>query len=143
MFVLGSTGEGTSLSPELWTEVVRRSCAQVAGRVPVLVGVSHTCFSTTLRLAEVAREGGASGLVLAPPYYLVAGQSDLLAYLEHLLPQLPLPVLLYNAPSFTKLSFQPETVRRALGLPNLVGLKDSSGAQNLFPSFALCLEGPP
>ncbi len=132
LFVLGSTGEGPSLSPELWTEVVRQSCARVAGRVPVLVGISHTCFSTTLRLASLAKEAGAAGLVLAPPYYLFAGQPDLLAYLEHLLPQLPLPVLLYNAPIFTKLSFQPETVRRALGLPNLVGLKDSSGDRMYF-----------
>jgi 4-hydroxy-tetrahydrodipicolinate synthase len=143
LFVLGSTGEGPSLSLELWAEVLRQSCARVAGRVPVLVGISHTCFSTTLRFASLAKEAGASGLVLAPPYYLFAGQPDLLAYLEHLLPQLPLPVLLYNAPSFTKLSFQPETVRRALGLPNLVGLKDSSGDRIYFHHLRFALRDHP
>ena len=151
LFLLGSTGEGPSVPPDLWAEVVRQSCAQVAGRVPVLVGISHTCFSTTLRLAEQASDAGAAGLVLAPPYYLWAGQSDILAYLEHLLPRLPLPVLIYNVPVLTKISFEPETVRKALGIPNLVGLKDSSGDRIYFhhvrfavrehPEFSL-LTGP-
>jgi dihydrodipicolinate synthase/N-acetylneuraminate lyase len=40
--------------------------------------------------------------------------------------KLPLPTLLYNAPSFTKLSYAPSTVQVLADLPQVVGLKDSS-----------------
>lgn len=60
-----------------------------------------------------------------------------------MLPQLPLPVLLYNAPSFTKLSFHPEAVPRALGLPNQVGLKDISGDRIYFHHLRFALRDHP
>jgi 4-hydroxy-tetrahydrodipicolinate synthase len=66
-------------------------------------------------------------VVLAPPYYFPAGQVELLEYIEHLVPELPLPLFLYNMPSYTKAVFEPETVQAAVNVPGIVGLKDSSG----------------
>jgi 4-hydroxy-tetrahydrodipicolinate synthase len=48
-------------------------------------------------------------------------------YLAHLVAELPLPLFLYNMPALTKVSFELETVRRALDEPRIIGLKDSSG----------------
>jgi 4-hydroxy-tetrahydrodipicolinate synthase len=70
--------------------------------------------------------------VLAPPYYFPAGQSELLEYLKHLTPELPLPLLLYNMPSYTKLVFEPKTVRAAAGINGIVGIKESSGDMTYF-----------
>ena len=47
-------------------------------------------------------------------------------YLDHLVPELPLPLFLYNMPALTKVSFEMETVRRAMDEPRIIGLKDSS-----------------
>ena len=49
-----------------------------------------------------------------------------------LAPDLPLPFFLYNMPSHTKVAFEPETVRRLADLPNVHGLKDSSGDLDYF-----------
>lgn len=127
LFALGTTGEAPSLSYRLRKELVRRTCTQVAGRVPVLVGITDTASVESRNMAECAAAAGACGVVLAAPYYFPAGQPELLEYLEHLVPTLPLPVMLYNMPSHTKLVFEPETVRAALHIPGVIGLKDSSG----------------
>ena len=44
LFLLGTTGEGPGLSHRLRRELIDRACRQVAGRVPVLVGISDPAF---------------------------------------------------------------------------------------------------
>jgi 4-hydroxy-tetrahydrodipicolinate synthase len=126
LFILGTTGEGPSLSYRLRCQLIDRVCEQVAGRVPVLVGISDTSLVESLNLADYAADAGAQAVVLAPPYYFPTGQTELLRYVEHIAAESPLPVFLYNLPSHTKLSFAPETLRRLIDVPNVVGLKDSS-----------------
>lgn len=126
LFLLGTTGEAPSLSHRLRKEIVQRAMDQIKERIPVLVGITDTSFDESINLAEYAAEKGASAVVLAPPYYFPAGQLELLEYLEHLVPQLPLPLFLYNMPTHTKLFFEPETVKAASEIPGVIGLKDSS-----------------
>src|SRR5437762_5606496 len=127
IFILGTTGEAPSLSYRLRHELIERTCRQVAGRAPVLVGITDTAFVESVNLARAAAKAGARALVLAAPYYFPAGQPELLEYLQHIAPELPLPVFLYNMPANTKLAFEPGTIRRAMDIPNIIGLKDSSG----------------
>ncbi len=126
LFLLGTTGEGPSLSSKLKYEMVETSCRQVAGRVPVLVGITDTSFAESLRLAEHAADCGADAVVLAPPYYFPAGQPELLEYLNHLAPKLPLPLFLYNMPAMTKVDIEVDTLRQASEIDGIVGFKDSS-----------------
>jgi 2-dehydro-3-deoxy-D-pentonate aldolase len=127
LFVLGTTGEGASLSRELQLEVVRLSCQWTAERVPVLVGITDSACAESIRLAHAAAEAGAAAVVVAPPYYFRYSQSDLLYYLERLADEVTLPLVLYNMPQFTKIEYAVDTVRRASEIPSVIGLKDSSG----------------
>lgn len=127
IFLLGTTGEFSSLGHQMRQEIIRRTCAQVNRRVPVLAGISDTAISESLRLADTAVEAGADAVVVAAPYYFQHSQDDLLRYLELMTSRLTLPLFLYNIPHLTKTSFEPETVRRAADLPGVVGLKDSTG----------------
>lgn len=126
LFILGTTGEGPSLSYRLRKELIERTCRQVKGRVPVLVGITDTAFHESLNVARWSADAGADSLVVAPPYYLPEGQPELQEYLDHLVPELPLPLFLYNMPALTKVAIEPETVRRAMDEPRIIGLKDSS-----------------
>ena len=149
LFILGTTGEGPSLSYRLRQKLINRTCAQVVGRVPVLVGITDTSFVESVNLACKAQEAGAQALVLAAPCYFPMSQPELLEYLERLAPELP--VFLYNMPTHTKVPFEVETVRQAADIPNIIGLKDSAAnmiyfhtLQRLFksrPDFSL-LVGP-
>jgi 4-hydroxy-tetrahydrodipicolinate synthase len=132
LFILGTTGEGPSLSYPLRRELVERTCRQVQGRVPVLVGITDTAFVESVNLARHAATAGADALVIAPPYYFTEGQPELEEYLDHLVAELPLPLFLYNAPMNTKVSYGLGAVRRAMDLPQVIGLKDSSRDMNYF-----------
>jgi 2-dehydro-3-deoxy-D-pentonate aldolase len=127
IFLLGSTGEFASLGREMRQDIIRRTCAQVNRRVPVLVNLSDTAIAESLRLADTAVEAGADAVVLNAPYYFEHSQHDLLRYVEQVTKRVALPLFLYNIPHLTKTSFEPQTVRRAADLPGVVGLKDSTG----------------
>jgi 4-hydroxy-tetrahydrodipicolinate synthase len=132
LFLLGSTGEAPSLSYRLRRELVERVCEQVAGRVPILVGITDTSFAEAVQMAEWAGECEAQAVVLAPPCYFVASQGELHDYCRRLAAAVGLPLYLYNMPGLTKVQFEPETVARLLEAPEIVGLKDSSAQMIYF-----------
>ena len=143
LFILGTTGEAPSLSHRLRGEFVERVCTQVNGRVPVLVGITDTSFVESLNLAQKAAKAGADGLVLAAPYYFPAGQAELLEYLQHLVPRVSLPVLLYNMPNRPQAVFDADIVQKAAELPGIVGLKDSSANMMYFRLLQVVMGGRP
>jgi dihydrodipicolinate synthase/N-acetylneuraminate lyase len=136
LFILGTTGEGPGLSYRLRREVVERVCKQVNHRVSVLVGITDTAFVESVNMARVAADSGADAVVLAPPYYLPEAQPELQEYLDHLVPELPLPLYIYNMPALTKVHIELDTVRWAMDNPRIIGLKDSSGDLNYFKAAA-------
>lgn len=143
LFILGTTGEGPSLPYALRRDLVSETCALVRGRVPVLVGVTDTAYGELIAMAEHAAAAGASAVVVAPPPYFTATQGELLGYLQRVATAAPLPVLLYNIPSHTKVFIEANTVRRAAELPNVIGLKDSSGDLTHFHRVQLLLAERP
>jgi 4-hydroxy-tetrahydrodipicolinate synthase len=132
LFLLGTCGEGPSLSGRLQRELVERACQQVGGRVPVLVGITDSSLAATVAMARHAAEAGAAAVVTAAPFYYPISQNELVAYAEQLAAASPLPVMLYNMPALTKVTFAPETVRRLMDRPRVIGLKDSSGDIDYF-----------
>lgn len=134
LFILGTTGEEQSLSYGIRKQMIQESARINHGRLPLLVCVTDTSIVESIRLAGVAADCGADGVVSAPPYYFATGQPELAQFYEELIPQLPLPVFLYNMPSHVKVSFAPDTVRRIARLEQVVGFKDSSANAVYFQS---------
>ena len=126
IFILGTTGEGPSLSYAVRKQLISETCRIVNKKVPVLVGITDTSFDGTLEIANHAKKVGADALVVAPPYYFPIAQEEMGDYLESLVPMLPLPFMLYNMPSCTKLHLSIDVIRRAKEL-GAIGIKDSSG----------------
>ncbi|MCC6493915.1 MAG: dihydrodipicolinate synthase family protein [Pirellulales bacterium] len=140
LFLLGTCGEGVSLSHRLQRELVERVCRQTANRVRVLACVTDTSPGETAALIQFAAEAGADTVVVAPPFYLPLSQSELSDYLLNLAAQSPLPVMLYNMPDLTKIPIEISTVRRLMDHPRVIGVKDSSG--NLAYFEQLCRLSP-
>ena len=143
IFILGTTGEGPSVSYRLRREFIERVCKLAGGRVPILVGITDTAFVESVNVARHSADVGASALVVAPPYYLPEAQPELREYIDHLVPELPLPLFLYNMPALTKVSFELETVRQAMDNPRIIGLKDSSGDLAYYRSAAALIKQRP
>ncbi len=143
LFILGTTGEAPGLSYRLRAELIERTCKQVARRLPVLVGITDTAFTEAVNLATTARKFGAQAVVASAPYYFPASQVELLSFVEHLAAEVPLPLLLYNAPTNTGHTFEPSTVLRAADIPNVIGLKDSGGNMTYFHSVVELVKNRP
>jgi len=143
LFVLGTTGEEQSLSYDVRKQMIRESCRINRGRLPLLACITDTSIVESIKLARVAADCGADGVVSAPPYYFATGQPELAQFYEELVPQLPLPVFLYNMPSHVKVSFAPDTVRRIAELDQVVGFKDSSANAVYFQSVMYKMQHRP
>ena len=126
LFILGTTGEAPSLTYDLRKEFIKRTCELTNKRIPVMVGITDTSFEGSLEIAEYSQKVGVDAVVVAPPFYMPISQSELVVYLKNLIPKSPLPLLLYNMPSHTKLHMKIETVKIGQQL-GAIGIKDSSG----------------
>lgn len=135
IFVLGTTGESQSIPMKLRFDFVALASKLIAGRVPLLVGVTETSLEDSLALAEHACKCGAAAVVAAAPYYFPANQKELIGWYTALADASPLPVFLYNMPSKVKVFLNVPTVVELSRHPNIVGVKDSSGNQSYFQSL--------
>lgn len=127
IFILGTTGESASLSPDVKSDLIRLTCKRVNRRIPVLVGITDCSFVQSLDLAAIAHESGANALVAAPPFYINIGQEELINYYQKLADAVELPLFLYDMPSHTKINIAAETAVTLSSHPNIIGIKDSSG----------------
>jgi 2-dehydro-3-deoxy-D-pentonate aldolase len=142
LFILGTTGEATSLSYNLRKELIKRTSDIVNHRVPVVVGITDTSLYGSLEIAGYTRDAGLDGVVIAPPYYVPISQEEMRDYLENLVPHLPLPFLMYDMPSCTKMHMSVETIKKAKEL-GAIGVKDSSGDMAYLFSLVQEFKGSP
>ncbi len=143
IFLLGTTGEAQSLSYECRYKFVEMCCRLIAGRIPVLVGITDTSMDESLRLARHARDCGASAVVAAAPYYFAPSQQEMVEYYTALADSLCLPLYLYNMPSHVKVFMEPDTVYTLAQHPNIIGLKDSSANMTYFQTLLHMLRENP
>lgn len=132
VFILGTTGEAPSLSYRLRRDFIRLASRIVDGRVPLMVGITDTAFVESVEMARAASDAGAVAVVLSTPYYFPAGQTELTQYVHHMIEELPLPLMLYNIPGLTKVSFEIDTLRQLSQHSQIVGVKDSGGDMDYF-----------
>lgn len=135
VFILGTTGECSSLSYAVKKQLIEATCMFVARQIPVLVGITDCAFQESLNQAILAKSAGAFSVVAAPPFYMNLGQEDLCKYFQGLADEVPLPLFLYNMPSHTKIGIELDTVLELAKHKNIIGLKDSSGNGVYFQSL--------
>lgn len=133
LFVLGSSGEGPTLPRHERDVAVRAFVAATRGRVPILVGVGETGTARTLEAVEDAESAGADAVVVMTPlYFLDADERYVARHVHAVAATATVPLLLYNIPQVTGNRFTPALIRELGQLPNVIGLKDSSGDWDAF-----------
>jgi len=136
LFVLGTTGEGPSLTYQMRYEMVEQTCEAAAGRMSVLVGVTDTSLAESIALAGHAGSCQAAAIVAAAPFYFDVPQSALVHWFEALATASPIPVMLYNMPSCVGVVLESSTVDALSCHPNIVGIKDSGGDMDYFEDLS-------
>src|SRR5580704_7306319 len=126
--VNGATGEFCLTSPGQLRTVLSTVRAGGEGNARILCGVGGAGAAQSIELARVAESEEVEGLLLPMPYFYPYAQEDLDLFCRTVAGATRLPVLLYNLPQFTS-GLQKETVRTLISeVPNIVGIKDSSGS---------------
>ena len=124
----GTTGEAATLSESEWLRVVELTCAASAGRVPVFAGCTHNSTHVAVqRTQRISQVSGLTGILTANPYYNRPGQEGQYQHFRAIAESTDLPILLYNIPSRTGANLEPATVLRLAEIPNIIGIKESSG----------------
>jgi 4-hydroxy-tetrahydrodipicolinate synthase len=128
LFPLGTTGESPALDDDEIDELVERTVAKVAGRVPVFVGVggnaTHKVEKALGRLERFAFDG----IVSVCPYYNRPSQDGLIAHFRAIAAATDRDVLIYNIPYRTAVNLSNDSLFELAQVPNIVGVKDSSGS---------------
>ncbi|MEV4077398.1 5-dehydro-4-deoxyglucarate dehydratase [Nonomuraea fuscirosea] len=121
VFAACGTGEFSALSESEHARAVRVATEVVAGRVPVFAGAGGP-LGAALNQARAAREAGADGLLLMPPYLAQGPGHGFEAYVRAVAEVLP--VIIYQRGSVV---LEPEAAVALAGLPGVIGLKDGVG----------------
>src|SRR5437773_7112714 len=128
VFVLGTNSEFYALDEREKQEVIATAVAQVNHRVPVFAGTGAESTREAIRLTRMAEKEGADGVSVITPYFISPNQQEIFDHFRRVAESTALPVILYNNPSTCGgLKIDPDTVGRLAEVPNILGVKDSSG----------------
>ncbi len=123
----GTTGESATMSHGEHRRVVEFTVKHAAGRVPVIAGAGSNCTAEAVALVQHAQQAGADAVLVICPYYNKPTQAGLIAHFETVAAATTLPLLIYNIPSRTGVNMEAATVVTLAQIPNIVGIKESSG----------------
>jgi 4-hydroxy-tetrahydrodipicolinate synthase len=122
----GTTGEFPYLTREEQRRLVEIGVEEV-GSKPVVAGCGASSTLQALTLARDAAEAGAAAALIVTPYFLHPSDKGVYQHFYDIATSVDLPVMLYNIPQVVD-RYLPRTVVEDLAdLPNVIGLKDSSG----------------
>jgi 4-hydroxy-tetrahydrodipicolinate synthase len=128
IFVLGTNSEFYALDEREKQEVIATAVAHVRGRVPVYAGTGAECTREAVRLTKMAEKEGVDGVSVITPYFISPSQQEIFDHYRRIAESTKLPVILYNNPSTCGgLKIDVDTVARLAEIPNILGIKDSSG----------------
>jgi 4-hydroxy-tetrahydrodipicolinate synthase len=138
----GTTGESPTVLETELIELTRRTSAQVAGRMQVIVGCGTSSTASTVERVRLYSGEGVDGLLLVTPAYNRPSQEGLFRHYEAAAQASRVPIILYNVPSRTAVDMLPETVARLARLPNVVAVKEAvASMQRIRELVAQCPQG--
>ncbi len=125
--VCGTTGESATMSIREHNAAVEYCVERVNHRVKVIAGAGSNDTSAAVYLSQHAQAAGADALLLVTPYYNKASQTGLIKHYEYIADRVNLPIMLYNVPGRTGVSFTAETYQQLSKHPLINGVKEASG----------------
>ena len=127
VIICGTTGEASALNDAEHLDVIEYACKTVAGRLPVIAGTGSNDTRHAIALSTEAKHRGADALLQVTPYYNKTSQTGLIRHFTAVADAVGLPVILYNVPSRTGMTIQPETYAELAKHPLIVATKEASG----------------
>jgi 4-hydroxy-tetrahydrodipicolinate synthase len=135
VIALGTVGENNSLDFEEKVSVLSAIVEVVAGRVPVITGVSEYDTRRAVRYAQAAEKAGADGLMVLPPMVYVPKPHEMVAHFRGVAEKTGLPIMLYNNPPAYRSVIDNEVLEALRPVKNIVAVKESAPDTRRFTDF--------
>jgi 4-hydroxy-tetrahydrodipicolinate synthase len=124
---LGSAGVLPYLSDPEREAIVMATMEQVAGRVPVMIGVSGLTTERVVYHARFAEKQGAAAVMVIPMSYWKLTEAEIFAHFDKVASAISVPIMAYNNPATGGLDMSPEFLAKLLKIPNVTMIKESTG----------------
>lgn len=123
--IMGTTGEGNSVSVESGVKMIKAASEAAAGRITIYAGLAGNCISEQYDAAVKFIEAGADVIAATLPCYYSLTPKQMYEYYKNLADTLTAPLMLYNITITTHMSIPLDIIEKLSHHPNIVGLKDS------------------
>ena len=125
--MLGTIGEGTSLTLSEKVEVLRATVEVAGGKVPVLSGVAEFTTQGACDTVKAAGEAGVDGIMLLPAMVYNSDPRETIAHFRTVANSTHLPIMCYNNPPVYRVDITPEMFKQLIDVENIVVIKEASG----------------
>ncbi len=125
--MLGTIGEGTSLTLSEKVEVLRATVEVAGGKVPVLSGVAEFTTQGACDTVKAAGEAGVDGIMLLPAMVYKSDARETIAHFRTVANSTHLPIMCYNNPPVYRVDITPEMFKELIDVENIVVIKEASG----------------
>lgn len=127
LFLLGSNGEFHVLSHKEKIDFAKHVIDYVDGRIPVYVGTGACSTQEAVALSQEMEKLGADACSVLAPYFFQPTDEELYAYFYEIAKSVEIPIIVYNIPKTVGYGLSPLLVEKLAQIPNIQGIKDSSG----------------
>jgi 4-hydroxy-tetrahydrodipicolinate synthase len=136
LVVLGTCGENNSLEADEKRRLLQAAVEVVAGRVPIIVGVSELTTPRAAAFAKDAEAIGADALMVLPAMVYVPTEAELEAHFRTIARASALPIMLYNNPPAYRAAITLDVLARLADEPTIVAVKESAPDTRRFTDLA-------
>src|SRR5271170_8388144 len=126
LVLMGTVGEGNSLSALEKRNVLEAAVEASEGKVPVIAGVSELTTAAAASFARDAERLGASGLMVLPAMVYVPTAAELEFHFRAVAAASGLPIMLYNNPPSYRVNIDLATLARLAEVRTIVSIKESA-----------------
>ncbi|MEJ7139344.1 dihydrodipicolinate synthase family protein [Amphibiibacter pelophylacis] len=127
IILCGSLGENSTLEFDEKLQLLDIGLAAAAGRVPVLLTVAEGSTAQACRLAKLAQEHGAQGLMVLPGMRYVSDRAETLAHYRAVSAASDLPIMIYINPLAYTVDITPDMLIELADDAHFVAIKESTG----------------
>ncbi len=127
LFVLGTTGEPSTMTSDEKEKMLEYTIAKVAKRIPVFAGSGGNNTANSIEFSKRCESIGADGLLVVTPYYNKCTQNGVVAHYGAISDAVNIPIVAYNVPTRTGFNIAPATAVKIAEHKNVVALKEASG----------------
>lgn len=128
VFPMGTTGEFYAVSNEEYRKLMEVTVEAVGGRVDVYAGANHITTRGVIQQIRILEQiPGIDAVSVLTPMFISQTQSELYQFFKTIAESTYLPIIVYNNKPKTNITVEPETMARLAEIPNIIGVKDSTG----------------